>query len=447
MTQTRFTRSSLTLALLLTLPAMSACSWFSEDEKKAPLPGERISVLQYQSSMESSDPVLSGEGFVASQPWANEYWPQAGGYPSHAMQNLALSGAPLKKRWSVDIGDGSSDKFPLTAQPVVFDGVVYTLDTDSNLSAFSTLNGKRLWDISVMPADEDEEVIGGGLAVSQNILYVTTGYQDILAIDPKSGKIFWRTKLPSPSRAAPTIMDGAVYVLTVDNRLLALDAQNGQKKWDYEGFAEAAGLVGAASPAANSNIVVVPLSSGELTALRVENGATAWSDNLSPMVRMGGASALPDIRALPVIDKDIVIAMSYGGKIAAIEQRTGRRIWQRDIGGAKTPWVVGNSIFMISSNAELVALGRDSGAIRWVKELATFSQSAQAHNPLLWNGPVFAGGRLIVIDPDGMVIDISPKDGSVIRTFDSGDPVAVAPVVANETLYLLHTDGTLSAWK
>ncbi|HPQ51453.1 MAG TPA: PQQ-binding-like beta-propeller repeat protein, partial [Alphaproteobacteria bacterium] len=258
----------------------------------------------------------------------------------------------------------------------------------------------------------------------------------------------WTSRLPSPSRAAPTIMGDSVYVMTVDNRLVALDTVSGRKKWEYEGLAESAGLIGAASPAANSDIVVAPLSSGELTALRVENGSVAWSENLSSLVRRGGSASLPDIPGLPVIDKDVVIGVSYGGKVVSIEQRTGRRVWQREIGCAKSPWVVGNAIFFLSANAELVALGRDTGALLWVKPLNTYLSDSEAlHNSLLWNGPIFAGGHLFVTAPEGSVIEVDPQTGDKLGDFDSGDRVAVSPVIADDTLFLLHQNGTLSAWK
>ncbi len=439
-----------TLALLSVL-TLTSCSWFSGEDKKQPLPGDRISILELQTNLEPKDAELSGEGFVAPQAWANEYWPQAGGYPNHSMQNPALGTGSLKKIWSTDIGSGSSDEIPLVAQPVLYNGVIYTLDTDSTVSAFSASSGKRVWERSVRPKKEGDDVIGGGLAISGNILFVTGGYGELLALDLKEGKRIWKAVLSSPSRAAPTVLGDSVYVLTVDNRLSSFSVADGKLRWEYEGLSEAAGIVGAASPAANNDIIVAPLSSGELMALRVENGSVAWSENLSSFVQRGGSSSLPDISALPVLDKDLVFGVNYSGKVVAIEQRTGRRVWQRDIGSAKSPWVAGNSIFMITSDYELIALGRDSGALAWVKPLDSYlnedDKADTPHNPLLWNGPLLAGGRLFLCGPDGMVYIIDPQTGEKAAQFDSGARVAVSPVVANETLYLLGEDGTLSAWK
>ncbi len=441
-------RTPIRTALLggICLFALTSCSWFEADEKP-PLPGERMSVLELQRNLEPADVNLEAEGFVAPEAWKNEYWPQAGGYPNHAMQNLALNPGELKRAWSADIGEGADKKLPLTAQPVVFDGKVYTLDTEANVSAFSLQDGKKLWDNYVRPKNEDEQVISGGLSYSANILYVTNGYNEVIAMNPQNGGIFWRSKLPSPSRAAPTIMDSRVFVATLDNRIIALDAKDGKEIWSYEGLSETAGLVGAASPAASSDVVIPAFSSGEIMALRVQNGSVAWSDNLSPAVRVGGLSTLPDIQALPVLDKGLVIALSFGGRMAALDERTGQRIWQRDISGADTPWVAGNHLFLISSANELIALGRDTGAIRWVKPLASFVKPDESGTAMDWNGPVFAGGRLIVTGPDGLVLEIDPLTGNLMRRLNTGKAIATAPIVAQGTLLLLHNDGTLTAWR
>jgi outer membrane protein assembly factor BamB len=344
-----------------------ACSGF--DDEAPPLEGERISVLELSEALEPDDEVLEAQGLIAPQAWMNEFWPQAGGYPNHSMQNLQLNTGSLKPVWHADIGQGSTSELPLTSQPIVVDGKIFTLDTDFRLSAFDVKTGKTLWTADVSDPEEDDPVIGGGIASAAGVIYVTNGYGEILAVNPADGKIFWRRPLAAPSRAAPTVMDGRIFVSTLDNRLLALNAADGAQLWEYIGISETAGLVGAASPAASRDIVLPVFSSGELAALRVENGSVAWSDNLANMKRIGGLAGLSDIKALPVIDKGLVIGISFSGRLAAIDERSGERVWQRDIAGANTPWMAGNHLFVLTLDNQLVALGRDTGAIRWVVKL------------------------------------------------------------------------------
>lgn len=437
------------LLLLSSVLVLNGCSWLGlGKEEKTPLPGERFSVLELQKSMTQAESTLKPENLVIPAPWKNDYWTQAGGYPNHNLQNASLSETALKKIWSVSIGKGSNDKLPLTSQPVVYGGIVYTMDSRSTVKAFDISKSKLIWETKIRPKTEDEDVIGGGLAITAGMLYATNGFGELIAMDPQKGGIFWRTKLTATSRAAPSVLGDKIYILTLDNHLAAYDAATGKFLWKYEGLSESASLIYAASPAIDNDIVIAPMSSGELTALRSENGSVAWSDSLSPSMQTGGASSLPDIAALPVIDKGRVFAISYGGKFVSIDQTTGQRIWTYEIGGAKNPWVSGNMIFFISSNAELVALSRDTGVLAWVKPLESYDKDKSGiQNSLAWNGPIMAGNRLIVTSAGESMIEISPRDGTVIRKVDLGFHVAIPPVVAGETLYLISSDGMLSAWK
>lgn len=430
------------IALIALALSVAGCSVF--DKKEAPpLEGERISVLELEQALEPDDAVLEAQGLITPAPWKNSFWPQAGGYPNHSMQNLDLGEGELKKAWSTDIGKGSTDEIPLTAQPVLVDGEIFTLDTKSKLSAFDIKTGKKVWDKNIGNKEEDDNVISGGIAYASGVLYVTNGYNEVVAVHPANGDVFWRTKLPAPSRAAPTILGGRLYVTTLDNRLLAMNAKDGSVLWEHIGFSETASLIGAASPAANYDVVIPAFSSGEITALRVENGSVAWSDNLSNLKKLGGLAGLSDIRALPVIDKGLVFAISYSGRMVAIDERTGQRVWQREIGSGNTPWIAGNHIFVLTSDNELVALGRNTGSIRWVTQIESDGRS----DNFFLAGPIMAGGRLILAGTSGIVIEADPNDGSIIRKWDAGDTIAIPPIVAGGVMYILDEDGTLSAYK
>lgn len=432
--------------LLCTALLLSACSdtWFGDPEK-TPLPGDRISILEMQNKL-----MPEGEAetdFTLPEEWKNDFWPQAGGYPNHAMRHLALNQGELQLAWKTDIGAGSSSRMPLTTSPVVADGKIFALDTENELSAYSIQDGKQLWRIDARKTGEDESVIGGGIAFSGGVLYAGAGYDEVIAVNPANGEIYWRTKLDSPSRAAPTINDGRVFVTTQTNTLTALDAKTGSVLWDYTGLEGTASLVRAASPAAEAGLVIPAFSSGEIYALRIENGAMAWSDNLASMLRLGGLSGIADISGAPVIDKGIVFAISYAGRMVAIDAQTGMRIWTREIGGSDTPWVAGNSVFVLSSEGELVSLSRETGAVRWVTQMKRYADPDSRKNLIIWNGPVLAGGRLLVVGTGGRIAEIDPVTGKLTGQWSTGKNITLPPIVAGATLYLLADDGTLLAYR
>jgi outer membrane protein assembly factor BamB len=297
----------------------------------------------------------------------------------------------------------------------------------------------------VRPDDEDDAVIGGGVGFADGVLFATTGYDEVIALNPANGTILWRRDIPAAARAAPTIMDGRLFIATLDNRLLALNPADGALFWEHAGLSESAGLVGAASPTATRNIVIPAFSSGEITALRVENGSVAWSENLAGVRSIGGISSLSDIKALPVVDNGVVIAFSFSGKMAAIDELSGNRIWQRDIGGSQTPWVAGDYIFALSSDNELMALNRTSGSILWVTQLDKYTDPDDLQGKILWAGPLLAGGRLILTGSDGRLVEFNPMTGEALAQSDLDRAMVIPPIVANGTLYILSENGMLAA--
>lgn len=441
---------SLTLFSAMTFLSfgLAACGdgkWFGEPERP-PLAGERKAALDFEKTLRPEADAKTS-AISIDEPDQNASWPQSGGYPSHAMKNLSLSSGVLKKVWSADIGEGSKKRIPLTSQPIVVGESIFTLDTDSNLSSFDTKTGKKRWSVDVRSEVEDDAVISGGISSDNGFIYITAGYNEVLSVDAAKGDIKWRAKTGSPSRAAPTILDGRVYVTTLNNSILALNAVDGSIVWEFSGISASTGLIGAASPAAKSDLVIPAFSSGEVYALRAANGSVAWSDNLSSALRLGGLGTLSDIRGLPIVDENVVYAISFAGKMAAIDLLTGARIWQKEISGSKTPWVAGNRLFVISSDEQIVSLDKNTGSVLWVSQLARFKDKADKTGPILWTGPIMGGNRLLAFSSDGRIAEIDPEKGTLIRQTTNGEDMRIPPIVAGSTLYVLSEDGDLIAYR
>lgn len=430
------------LAILAVLSLAACSSWLGEPEKP-PLPGERMPVLSLESKHEP-DESLRDVAVVLPRPRANADWPQAGGDPSHAMHHLAL-GEPLGILWRRSIGEGSTDQQFLLSSPVAGDGRLYVTDAEYRIAALAPATGEVIWRQQLEIDDEGDSAFGGGIAYADGRLYVTTGYALVVALDAANGKEIWRQSVQAPVRSPPTVSGGRVFTVTVENKLHVLDARDGKPQWSHSGLTEIAGMLGGASPAVQGDTVVVPYSSGELVALRVENGRRIWADSLVSVQSGDPVSTIADIRARPVIDRDLVVAIGNGGRMAAIATRTGARVWQRALGGIEMPWVAGDYVYVVTGGAELLCLRRLDGRIRWVLPLPRWEDEKDRTDPITWAGPVLAGDRLILGSSTGEVVAVSPYTGALLGRIKLSDPVSIAPVVAGETLYILTDDADLFA--
>lgn len=409
------------------------------------LPGTRISVLLVN-NVARADPGLSDLAVQLPRPFANKSWPQQGGFANHAMHHLALGDFP-RPVWSVDAGSGSEDDAPILSGPVVSNGIVYTMDADAVVAAHAASDGRLIWRADIEPLEEDDGNWGGGLAVDQGLVFAATGFAQVVALTAEGGQEVWRTDVSGPLRAAPTAFDGRVFAVTKDNQLFALNAKTGDVLWSHTGFEETAGLIGSASPAVDGDIVVVPYSSGEIFALRVENGRQLWGENLAAIRRADAVSALADIRGRPVIDRGRVYAISHSGRMVAIDLPTGRRLWEASLGGVNQPWVAGDFVFVLTSDALVAALTARDGRIRWLTPIGLYEDPEKRRGRINWSGPVLVGDRLIVSGSHGVALSLSPYTGDIIGELDMPDAVSLPPAVANKTLYFLTDEARLVAYR
>lgn len=437
----KFTRPIAALALAGLL--LGGCELFGGEKEGPPLPGRRTAVLPEDAVLEP-DRRIADVRVQLPRPSANSEWPQNGGYPSHAMHHLSLGRDP-RRAWQISIGAGRSDERRLLAQPVVGGGRVYAMDSRARVSAFDAASGRQIWRVSVLPKDEDDADLGGGVSYASGRVYVSTGGAETLALDAASGKILWRTGIQAPSRAAPTVSDGRVYVLNVENNVIALNAADGKQVWRYAGVGRSSTILGGASIAASGDVIVAPLSSGDIVALRAENGRQLWIERLAAFRRRNPVTNIADITANPVIDRGRVYAVSNAGRLAAIDLRTGQRIWDVDVGSRQTPWIAGDYVFILTNSGHLAAITRGRGQIRWVIRLARFVDNKDLRDTIVWAGPVLASDRLIIAGSHGEALSVSPYTGEVIGWIPTGRGVRIQPLVANRTIYFLTDDGDLRA--
>ncbi len=413
--------------------------------------GERISIIAFEQKVTPAE-ALQGIDFFLPDARAVPEAPQPGG-PEQALEHVEAAPA-FAIAWRRDIGEGSSRGAQVTAPPVIAGGRVYTLDGNARVTASDAAGGTRIWSVDLAPREgRDREAYGGGLAVQDGKLFVSSGFRFVAALNAETGAELWRAAAESPVHGAPTAAAGRVFAIDVDNQLYALDQQTGALAWSHQGLVEPARLLAASSPTVSGEAVIAPYSSGELTALRAANGNPLWTEALSRTNRTNALSEIRDIAGRPVVYRGDVYAASHSGVFAAVDLRTGSRKWDLPISSTTTPWPAGDVVYVVSKAGELVAVNRDSGQVYWVKDLST--SRARSEGGLwglgdrivrpTWQGPVLASGRLILVSSMGEAIALNPKTGEQTASINLGAPAYIAPVAANGLLYVLLNDGTLVA--
>jgi len=424
---------------------LSACDslpdWLGGDDEKPKIQGKRIEVLSDSLALKADESMADINVTIPAQK-TNENWRQAGGSPQGMTGNLQISG--FKNSDRVSIGKGYDWDQPLYSSPIVDNGVVYAMDSRGYITAHDAAKIDTIkWTSKSAVIKHKPEILGGGLAFDNGRIFVTTGQGKVIAIDAATGKEIWKQSLGVPLRAAPKASNGRVYVVSVDNQLFALDAEKGTQLWSHRGINENAGFLASISPAISESIVIAPYSSGEIHALDSISGQDLWNDSLLKPHRTSATSSFSGIGGTPIIKDDVVYAAGSSGFVAAFSLANGRHLWEQDISSLNTLWVSDDFIYILSSDNKVMCLLRADGRIKWVQQLQRYEDEKKHKNPYTWLGPVMAGDQLLVAGTHGVMLALSPKDGSTLATIEIPEDITSAPIIAGGRMYVVTKNAKL----
>ncbi|WP_407651992.1 PQQ-binding-like beta-propeller repeat protein [Bombella dulcis] len=438
------------------LTGLAGCDAFSDDPKKTVLPGRRIDVLSTGAGLTVDTHDMAPVTLPAVRPVSE--WTQEGRVASHESVNAAWSGT--KELWSESVGSGvnrvgwlsfvafvPNRKGALQATPVIGNGRMFTVDAEGLIRAWSWPGRSPLWHFQ--PARKTRSTnLGGGIALVGDTLYVVDGVAQALALDAATGRKKWAIDIGTPGRSAPTIVDGLMVFTTIDARLYAVDAATGQQRWTYQATDVNTSMFGAGAPAIVNGIVVAGFGSGDLVALRAASGEVVWSDSLGGGNGLGAMLDFACVRGGPVVVGGTAYAISLSRVLVAIDMRSGRRLWEREVSGQSPLCICGEWMYLISLDQQLACLDRVTGQVRWVRQLARYRKPEHEKGPIQWMGPIMLNNKLVCLssmERGGMVI-VNAQTGQEEGQIETPSSCQVQPIVCDGQLLVLSEDGVLRAY-
>lgn len=435
-------RRGAALALLVAAAALAGC------ERELILEGERLDPRALTRAGAPERPPDRAAPIALPAQVDHAAWTHRGGSVTHTIAHPALASAPSLV-WSAPIGRPEDRRFRISADPVVADGRIFTMDAHGTVTATGS-DGQTLWQRALRPDWAGRGVAsGGGLALGDGRLIVGSAYGEVLALEPASGAVLWRKRLHAPVTAPPAVAGGRVFVVAADSAAWALEGATGKALWQVNGTPSAAGMVGRAAPAVSGRRVLLPFASGDLLALDRDTGVEAWRLRVAGR-RLGLAGAgITDISGDPVVSGGRVYAGNRSGRLAAIDLASGAERWSAREGALGPVRPVGDSLFLISDLGELVRLEAATGRRIWGTELGRYLDAPERNRAevVAHYGPLLAGGRLLVASNDGLLRSFDPVSGAETGRVEIPGGATTHPVVVGRTLYVVGRDGQLHAFR
>jgi outer membrane protein assembly factor BamB len=426
----------------LSLGLLASCS-----TPKAKIIGLQIPVLP-----DTGDLIVAADAPSVTLPpvQALASWPQPLANAARAPGNVA-GPTGLSVRWTASVGMGGGFRQPLLASPIMAQGMVFAMDANATVSAFSAADGSRLWHASTRPPHATEQNIGGGIAYDSGRLFVSTGYGQLIAMDAGNGKILWRQALEYPARTAPMVAGALVALIAQNDLLLTFDTHSGTPGWRFTGEVGTPGSTAVAvtgAPAFADGIVVAGFASGMLAALDANSGTPVWEQSYASAFGQASSLDFSDIVGAPVIANGVVYAISLGDTVMAVDLHSGAKVWSHDASGTQALCLAGDFAFLLDHTQTLFAIHTDDGLVSWVLQMRPFHNMKKKTGPVQWAGPVLVNGMLVLTSSDGEIAFVDAIRGALKTTAKlAGKAADLPPIAADGLLLQLTRDGKLTAYR
>jgi len=264
------------------------------------------------------------------------------------------------------------------SQPVVVDGILYHIaDT---LRAIDVESGDDRW--SVAP-EEKQGNFWAAPTVRNGTVYLANGHQRVHAVDAETGEKRWTTEVDVGSYVTPTLgHDGETLFVGGEGHVSGLDTATGEVAWTHDLFGQVRNTL-----AYRRGVVYAVTEGGELYALD-EYGDGYWRVDLPAKCQTP-----------PTLAGRQVFVGTFDGSVHAVDTTRANLAWSTEVGGfAKGGIAVADGTVYADGGRKLHALDTDSGTKQWAFDVGTTGD----HTPVVAGDTVFTTGkRLYALKPDG----------------------------------------------
>jgi outer membrane protein assembly factor BamB len=336
----------------------------------------------------------------------------------------------FKGLWSANIGRGQGRIYNRLT-PVVQGGDIYAAAIDGVVAKLDRFSGKETW---VQQLDVD---ISGGVAVAAGHVLVGSLSGELFSLNDEDGSLNWKTTLSSEIASAASIDSSLVVVRCVDGYIYGLDLSGGEKLWSYNSTIPILTLRGYGEVAFFEQLVIAGLANGKLVALDRRTGAVKWEGRVDIGQGRSEIERIVDIDATPLVIGNVVIGVSYQGRMLAFDAASGRPMWQSNVATYHDLAQGFGNIYAVSIDGHLMAFSRHDGKMHWQQDVLKRRNLS---------APMVTSSYIFTSDYEGFLHVFSQVDGRQIgRKFIDREGVRAPVTIAGDIVYVYGDSGRLLA--
>ncbi|HMU17809.1 MAG TPA: PQQ-binding-like beta-propeller repeat protein, partial [Thauera aminoaromatica] len=237
----------------------------------------------------------------------------------------------------------------------------------------------------------------------------------------------------------PAVSLELVIVRASDNRLIALSARDGSRRWVYQRNNPPLALRSFAGVVLEGPVVLAGFPGGKLAVINAANGGAITELNVAVPRGATELERVADVAGMPVVGRREVCAVAYQGRAACFDTSNGNAIWSREFSSSVGMDRDARFALITDDRDAVHALDAASGASVW-------KQDALARRHV--SRPLIVGDYVIVGDLEGYVHALSRETGAFAARERAGsDPIVADPVPLRRGFVVQGAGGDITAYE
>lgn len=276
---------------------------------------------------------------------------------------VALDAATGKEIWK------QSTPSPVHGAPTVANGRMYAVDVDNQIVAWDVKTGESVWTYQAI-VEPARILRASSPAIDGDAVVAPFSSGELVALRAANGNQLWNAVLSRTSRTnalseirdiagRPVIYRGDVYAASHSGVFSALDLRTGEKRWDIP-------VASINTPWPAGDVVYIADKGGQVLAVSRENGQVYWIKDLNEkrtrkeggFLNIGRHIAHP-VWSGPLLASGRLVLVNNWGDVVALDAKTGEQVKSLKVhdAGFLTPIAVDGKIFLLTDDANLIAIG------------------------------------------------------------------------------------------
>jgi outer membrane protein assembly factor BamB len=295
------------------------------------------------------------------------------------------------------------------------------------IRAYNLTTKKTIWWLA-----SDGEITAPPLLV-ENTVYISTRAGKLTAFNATTGERLWETTLDAYIDRPMTWSNGYIYAVSAGQVAYSIEASSGKRMWVHDaGFPDMVVVRRHPAPIIHDGRMIVGLATGELVALKIEDGKRLWRYN--PFYQ---DARFKDMIGEMVVHGGKLLLSRYDGLIALVDITQERQvIWQDRQTSVATSTFRAGRYYVGLTSGEVIAYDAPSGRISWRTQTGPTPAFIIASETALY-----------VVAANGRLSSIEISSGQFNWSDNLGGRIATAPIVTGDRMYVVTGLRNIYAYK